>query len=310
MRGSRARLFVMATALMVLATACSSFSGKPSVSVKGVPVDLAFGGKPQTPPRPSPTPTPATPGSPSRPTLPPGAVLPPPVEEAPPAPAEICQPENPFPKEPAPPDITEQPTIGSYPFAYERTVGKKVTKDTGFRRITDVALEAIGLQTVGFAYTVVDDFTGQRATFVVRTDETTKGFYLRAIGLPQGDGELLVQPQPMVQILFFPLQPRTTQTARGVDPLTGTVMTSEATVLDRVPEKDRVRACDGVADAWRVHWVLELTGPTPQKWDGTFWFATQWGGWPIADSVSMSGSLLSGTFDSTIRGLEPKKATE
>jgi hypothetical protein len=290
-------------ALLLLVTGCSSFRSKPSVSVKSVPANLVFGA-PQATPSPSPATRPS--GQATVAPLPTPSITPAPPSETPRGPPASCEPANPFPNEPATPDITRRPVPGAYEFAYKRSAGKAVRTATGFRHVSNVQAETVGPQTVGFSYTVRDGFTGQRAVFVVRTDQTAPGFYLRAIGLPRGGEEFVVQPQPMLQILAFPLQPRNAQSARGADLVTGTVVTSAATVQDREPEKDRVRACHAVADAWRVHWTIDLTGQVSQTWNGTFWFATQWGGWPIADNVAMSGSLLTATVRSTIRRLEPR----
>lgn len=38
---------------------------------------------------------------------------------------------------------------------------------------------------------------------------------------------------------------------------------------------------------------------------GTFWFVTQWGGWPVKEDFTLKGGLLAGHFKSNIRDIEP-----
>lgn len=305
----RHRAVLTVAALALLASGCS-LGTKPSISVQQVPVDLAFGGKKATP-----TPV-ATPAPQPRPSFPTFVFVPPP--DLPPLPPvvpetrETCEPPSPFPQEPAPPSVgaENQPELGRYRFAYERAEGRKTVKSNGFRTIEDLRLETRGPDNIGFSYLVRDSLTRVALRLRAETVDPTRGLYLSQLRFPEGEREATATFQVPLQLLAFPLQAGETVTATGIDPVSQSVVTSEVTLLPRDPGKDRVKACDEVVDAWRMSWSLVIQGVSDQSWDGTFWIATQWGGWPVADQVAYDGDFVIGSFSSRILETTPLEPEE
>lgn len=329
--GRRGIGLALGAGLALVGSACSSLAVKPAVAVRTIAVDLAFGAAGSQP-----GPIPEVPrkdpfgddddfrGG------PPGPPCPFPLP---------CFIRRSAVRHPLVPSIglEHRPREGGYLMrARASAVGTGTVFST--HRITDVAdvtvppgisTEDLPEQRPGFAYTWSDGLTGIVARFraVPGADpsgtDTEVGFLLERIGWPASLGGVpdmdddvskalgsvdgLLEPAHPLRLLNFPVGAGQEQTSAGYDPRTRALLVSETHV--RGPD-NRVRGCLEYAAGYDVEWKLTVYLPDGDADEdvlmrGRFWFATQYGGWPVKADYRLEGDLLEGRFQHTIHYLDP-----
>lgn len=312
--------------LALVSTSCALFAVPNDVGVKNLTVDLTFGGN--QPPTNEPLPDFS---------LPPVPVIelpePPPPIPPPPPPPPICPPppSTAAPRDPAVPTINPHnvPQLGEY---MSRSQGNYENEEP-FIRISTKDVTNLVQQGDGFRFSVKDTVTQMRLTLEaqpINEDDPANrpGLYLVRMELPAERPQiggldpraLAFEPAEPLQLTPFPIQPGTdtTDAAPDVapknetpiqDPITGAPLLSPSlnsmasTMI--VDSAETIVVCSSLAQAYRASWDLEITGEFNIRILGTFWLATQYGGWPIKDDFVVVGDLLPGNFSSSLMRIDP-----
>ncbi|HVL33378.1 MAG TPA: hypothetical protein VM600_07340, partial [Actinomycetota bacterium] len=203
----------------------------------------------------------------------------------------------------------------------------------GYKSVSSASIEGSDGE---FAFSVEDGFNGMRIFYearpIVETESNPSaggadGLFLKRIDWPvRSEGgetrRLSFIPTPMLQILDFPIEPGKEIITTGHD-----VANKRDTGLDGAPSlsssnnmrlsatvgnKDQFDVCEDQAQAWPVNLNLEIAGDYNLQMIGTFWMATQYGGWPIKeeyillrDDAVTADPLITGNFSSSMMKLDP-----
>jgi hypothetical protein len=318
-----ARLSALALSLALVAGACAG--PKPSVSFggKAVPVDVAFG-----------KPGPDEPGAPQGPVVlapVPGGmgviVVPadeattsvPPPPHAPPTPA-FCPTADPTslasqPKTEAGRDLGGPPKPQVLAYRIRGKVDIPTLKTAYdafiFRVVSDASTASDG--TIHYSVKTLSPNVTSTATYVGTQAQVTQG----GVEVP---GSVALQSvkantttldytpsfngSKAVTLLSMRPTPAKTWNDTTFDPLTQTAFKVSGTVVG----KDRVDACGQFVDAWQAQISQDVDTPTQRiHADITDWFATQYGGLIVKESVSWSGTAgtagsdrVSGNYVATV----------
>lgn len=343
MKWSRNAAIVITVAMV--ASSCSRFAPKADVSINKVGVDLAFGvdvekllEPPPLPPPPPPPPfeLPPPPEIPPPPPPPPPTPFCPGVQtqsqrdgDAPPS----MRPGEFNPKDPSRggnwPRSGKYPTFYQYNYAGEQTEAGYDYKRIGIRR--DDA------STNSFWYTVFDERHGVTLEYTIiyeanategadSSNSDIAGIYLRSLRLP-------LKTDPTKSRIFIPANAEAGGLKLASFPLGGGQTTEStqpnraandvdvqgnqlplsppsSTIATRViiaGKPQNVFVCDQMARAWRFNTSIEISGDVEVSLIGSFWIATQYGGWAIQEVFSLDGGneFISGNFLGRIARLDP-----
>lgn len=341
------RSVMLVMVLALLGTACSRFAPKAGVGIKPVGVDLAFGvdveelisetPAPFIPPTPVVTfPTPTSSSTITPPPPPEPDLCPPPkttnVRDGA-APKSIVDRREFEPDQ----ETGGRPRAGDYLTYFEgnRSGGSPKTW-VSYLTVTEPATDT---PNGNFNFDVEDPFTRIEWKFAIvhstsdegQSNDNVAGIYLEGIEVPY-DSESgktghrrFVMNGNGAKITPFPIEAgnRTSSTvpiptnSSQIQPPDGssdptlptftgsTILTLDSVVSDR---DDRVFVCDQIASAWVINMTIEIEGETELKINGNFWFATQYGGWPIRQSYTIRGGteFLSGNVYESIMRLDPR----
>lgn len=344
MKRSRSSL-VLVTVLALVGSACSRFAPKADVSINTVGIELAFGVDVEEllkPPPVIPTTPPLIFELPPEQPLPPLPPAPPPTPFC--LPNQTQSPRDgqaPPSVKPGNFDVKHPeaggnfPRRGSYPtfyqgnYAGEESFNRFSNKKIGvFRETKDLSL---------FYYKVTDEGHGVSMEFSIvyeasqnedgdTSNSNLTGIYLRSITLPLKEDPLLNRvyipanaETGGLKLATFPLgggqvtedtQPNRAANEQEVNGETLPLSPPSATLSSKViiaGKPQNVLVCDQLAQAWRFNTSIEITGDVDVSIIGSFWFATQYGGWPIQEAFTMDGgdTFISGNFLGRLARLDP-----
>jgi hypothetical protein len=311
----------LAPATAATVSACSRFQVASDVEIPRVPISLTFGAKP-----------PAPPDFGFVPSLPPAFILPPPILPPPPPPddgdEELCPPVKAVgARDAAVTEITDanKPKPGTYLFRFAWNYsGQEDQFLIGYKSVS-----ASQNETNGFIFFVKDPHTGIEWNFeshprVDNPDDPNSqlsGFFLRQLLIPQNDkGDKLIPFRPAQQglrILNYPITDGDHVTSSAPDtavksdvpnspnPLLVTPPRSEIVSDVIVGSREIIDVCADLAQAWKINWTLRISGGYNVYLSGSFWLATQYGGWPIREEYFIDGDLVKGNFASQMMRLDP-----
>ena len=321
-------------AVAVLTASCSVFHVASDVGVQQVNVDLNFGVKKAPKPQPQaeisipPVSFPSFFGQDPC-AIDPTAVdcvdpNPPPQ----PKPKPLCalHPSAIAPRDVAGPSITSLnvPAEGPYLFHYKGNYdGKPAFNIVGYKLIGDVTDESAIYGADAFSYSVEDQVLHYRLVFLVipQTENSQNdGLYLKEADFPEkdlpfgGKPYTFIPASPML-LVAFELNSGDEQTSAGIDTsgkqanpagLPPKPSANEMKSHTVAGSRETIDACDDLIQAYRVSWDLQITGEFDEHMLGTFWLATQYGGWPVrSDYVLSSQKLISGNFEERIMRVDP-----
>lgn len=212
----------------------------------------------------------------------------------------------------------DPPTEGVYTFrqdgSFEQGERSGDLPDEVQRSVENVTLAEDG----GYTYDVVIDQLGRRTTTTYEvTDQgdtdLVPGIYLVSIVSETEDDDQPDQfrPVPPVKIFQLPAEPAMTWTSAGTDALNQMSMVAEGTIV----AKSRIEGCDELFDAWETEVSVSIIGVQKQlEIQATYHVATQYGGFVIADSVTMTGTdqgePVSQTVTTTLNSATPEPLTD
>jgi hypothetical protein len=316
---------VIGVVLAAVGTACGPPKAPTEVVMKELSTDIVYGSQ-HKPAAPAPVPAAnPTPGFPSFIVAPPPSVIrpvtssPAPVvtqpTPSPTVPPAACPDDDPFtfPAEPAPRGVTTPPSAGAYTFRQGGTtrVGDAppmALPASAVRQVRNVAAAPNG----DITYDVVIDSFGDTTTtsYAVRHttgDPSLDGVSITHIVTRRADGTVdEFAPLSGARIIALPAGPGVMWNDVATDPIRSTSMVLQGQVTDR----GRVNACGTVLDSWTVHVTGHLLGPAKDlTLDATYQIGTQFGGFVLADNVSMKGTdggdAVEQTSNATINDVRP-----
>lgn len=234
----------------------------------------------------------------------PGFVQPPPPRDSlPERPAPDCPDADPLdsPRLPATNRASRPPVVASYTFRnqgaftiegpnarqgrYPATTTRSIQNvQQSINEFTFEVAETLGDTTTTTIYRVVPETVVPPA---IANPPDSGIFIIRVVSERPGEDPEFFAPTPGILILPFPAEPGLQWDARGIDPLTQTVMQFHGNVTGTT----RVDACGVFLQAWNV--VLTqgfISGPTKElTFKATYAIGTQFGGFSLYDNVEMSG---------------------
>ena len=318
----RLRPVWLAASMVLVAGGCAP-DVKTDVSVRDYSTDIIYGSQVEdVPPPPVPGADPVVgfpgfivPPPPATFVTAPAAGAPPVTRAQPPPPP--CPAADPFafPAVPADRSVTTTPAAGAYTFRQSGsvTVGQAAPRPlpaTTSREVRDPATS-----TVERRFDVVVESFGDvtTTTYAVRQatgDPAADGVYLTRVVTRRSTGAVEeYSPAQGVRILALPATRSASWRDVGTDPLRGTSMIVEGTVVD----KSRVDACGTPLDAWTVKVSGRVIGPGKDlTLTATYQVGTQFGGFVLADDVAIKGTDAGVTFDlksvATVNSITPVPA--
>ncbi|MFP5224165.1 MAG: hypothetical protein ACLGH3_01200 [Actinomycetota bacterium] len=332
-------------ALAFAVSSCANLAPKADVSIGKVAVDLAFGVDVEELLEPPPLPPPPPPNIFIPPDEPPP--LPPPPPPPPPTPfcpgVQTNSPRDgqaPPSVRPGPfdPDDPERggnwPRRGQYPTFYQGNYAGEPSKSGyDYKR---VGVRRDNESTNSFFYTVIDEGHGVTMEYTIiypsqasenaeSSNAEVAGIYLRSIRIPlaadKTQSRVFIPANAEtggLKLASFPLgagqRTDSTQPNRAANdvevegqqlPLAPPSSTISTSVI--VAQPQNVFVCDQMAQAWRFNTSIEITGDVEVSLIGSFWMATQYGGWSIQEVFSIDGgnTFISGNFLARLARLDP-----
>lgn len=317
---------LLAVTMAVATTSCSFLAVPSEVGIKQVPIDLTFGGELPDQDDGSVGPPPVLP-----PAIVPEPTLPPAPEQPKPKPKpDLCGPTlaSAVARDPAPASITSTnvqdtfPTEGTYLYSF---IGNFENRQLFF----DIAHKELGnIQDVGegYSFSVADPFNGTVWWFEAQPETDTSanpGLFLQKIEIPEEPAtpgglpprRLEFTPAAPLKVLNFPIQPGERVRSAAVDnapktedPVTGGLQLPSANTITStvdVGSREIILVCEELAQAWKVNWALQIAGEYNLDIVGSFWLATQYGGWPVKEEYTISGDLIPGNFATNLMKIDP-----
>jgi hypothetical protein len=334
----------MVLALAFAVSACSNLAPKADVGINKVGVDLAFGvdveellEPPPLPPPPPPifVPPPAPPPLPPPPPPPPPTPFCPGVQTQSPRDGQASPSVKPGEFDPDDPERGgNYPRRGSYATFYQGNYAGEPTK-SGYA-YKNVGVRRDDANTNSFFYTVTDEGHGVTMEYTIiypsqesEGDESSNaelaGIYLRSIRIPlaadKTQSRVFIPANAEtggLKLASFPLgagqRTESTQPNRAANdvdvqgqtlPLAPPSATISTSVV--VAQPQNVFVCDQMAQAWRFNTNIEITGDVDVSLVGSFFIATQYGGWSIQEifSIDGGGTFISGNFLARLARLDP-----
>ena len=288
----------LAAVLAVTGGACGPPKTAPNVVMKELSTDIIYGTQHKpAPPAPVAGANP-TPGFPAFIVPPPPAVALPGARPATPVPAPkpACPDDDPltFPAEPAPNTVSGPPTPGTYVFRQQGTVKIGTAApinlpQTTSRQVRNVATAANGDITYDVAISAFDETT--TTSYAVRRsagDPSLDGVFITHVVTRRGDASVdEFAPLSGARIIALPAGQGVTWNDVATDPIHGTSMIVQGQVNDH----GRVNACGTVLDSWVAQVTVRLLGPAKDlTLQATYQVGTQYGGFVLADHVSLTGT--------------------
>lgn len=181
----------------------------------------------------------------------------------------------------------------------------------------------------GFEYTIADPITLMELTFqaqpISETDPVGDGLFISRIQLPEDRTSpqprlLAFEPAQPIRVLEFPIEPGASVSGQQIDvaPKSTTPITNPVTGLPvlspsgnavrsstKVEAPETVIVCEELGRAYKMNWDLQITGEFNVRILGTFWMATQYGGWPMRADYLVVGDLIPGNFISNLAKIDP-----
>jgi hypothetical protein len=313
-----------AAALLALTLAGCGPAAPLELAVREFPTSVRYG-QPSSSATPAPTPPAPAPA--------PGLTVPPPVLLPPPAPSLITVLLTPAPtcRTAGPLDAAAQPatdtatlspaqtsyqwrvsgsyTNGGTTVQFPTAATVNVSNDTPVSSngeysfdVTDTAGGLGGTQSVTTTYQVVPEPQGGEVGGVSTTQAS--GIYITRVATsePSTGAQVVFTPSP--PILYLPFPATSTQPSWTVDSANsgtsggsaGTVEQLTATIVGR----GRVDACGTILDSWKVHATGTITSASQSlNVDETYYVGTEYGGIPLEQSVTYTGTNGGATITST-----------
>jgi hypothetical protein len=345
MKLSRSRRAAVLSVALAMLTSCSAFRAKPDVDIQAVPVSLIFGAKVKPQPTPSTLPN-INPSILPPIDIPPPPPPPPPVDPCDEDPYkegcpgfQLCPPPvEGAAAEKAPTDIHQgdpyEPTGGKYLFSHLQNYSGAEEEV----KVTQNDVTSPSPTADGYFFSFYNPINNITMVFQVRqsppedaeqeASTTDPGLFLREIKIPPKSDPrgraYNFGPRDPLRLLTFPInagdvtedaQPdfaskRSTQPPT-TDPQTGEeILQPSANTLRshlEVGAIESVEVCAEYALAHKVSWTLDISGDFTAVLTGSFWLATQWGGWPVKDSfiIANSPELIEGNFAESLMRIDP-----
>lgn len=236
------------------------------------------------------------------------------------------------------PEINDNTSEGVYLNAFDGNLTGQRTAQSGANNLVihNFQLQAgfTPQSQLGFQFSLRDEFNGVDMEFYVNPgteDEQTDegGLYLKSITIPtKGPLEKGVEylsfitPAPHVKLLDWEVTPGATLSSSAgdvaskrvvpFDDPTGAVnqvplpSANSITSSTTVGKGENIPICATIGQGYQTTWDLKITGEFNVRLVGTFWLATQYGGWPIKSDYIMFGDLVGGAFSNHLMRLHPE----
>jgi hypothetical protein len=281
----------------LLLTACAGPRAHVDIIGKQEPLDVAFGKPEASIVKGNPPLAPVPSGLGVLPVTNPGVTyVDVPGELPPPPPPPACPSANPLsaPAEVAGDSVTSQVPAGTFPYRYSGVTadGKAGQRFSGISKHV-VTGSAVGNGVYRFSIDITMLGATTTWSYLAAPGVGTAANVQGAIELTSVSGNggfgynASFTPDKPLRVFAQPAYPGATWQDAESDAQSGTV----ATVSGTIDSKDRVDACGTKLDAWKSTMTLTITSPNESiKTTVSTWWATQFGGLPIQEVQSYSGT--------------------